>query len=129
MAFQIDTEAVEAMVVKSLVDSITPEQREQVITDAISNLLVKEQTNRYGGRNMSIFESAMNRAISEVACKIFVEEVKQNEEVQARIKALVTPTIMAIAKDNYEGINEKIGEAIGGAVADWLRTQNWDRNY
>lgn len=127
MAFNIDPQTVEAMVVKSLVESITPEQREQVITDAISNLLVKESTSRYGtGSNMSIFEKAMHTAISQVACQIFVDEVKNNQEVQDRIKALVTPTVMAIAKDNYDGINEKIGEAIGGAVADWLRTQKWD---
>lgn len=125
MAFTIDTEAVEAMVVKSLVDSISPEQREKVITDAIANLLEKKSGSRYGS-STSIFEDAMNTAISQVARQLFVDEVKNSPEVQARMKELVTPTVMAIAKDNFDGINEKIGEAIGGAVADWLRSQKWD---
>jgi len=125
MAFSIDTEAVEAMVVKSLVESITPEQREKVITDAISELLEKKSGSRYGS-NMSIFEEAMHSAISQVARQIFVEEVRNSPEIQSRMKELVTPTVIAIAKDNFDGINEKIGEAIGGAVADWLRSQKWD---
>ena len=125
MAFQIDPQAVEAMVVKSLVENITPEQREQVISDAIANLLEKKSGSRYGS-NMSIFEDAMTAAISQVARQIFVEEVKNSPEIQAQMKALVTPTVMAIAKDNYDGINEKIGEAIGGAVADWLHSRKWD---
>lgn len=125
MTFSIDTEAVEAMVVKALVDSITPEQREKVITDAIGNLLEKKSGQRYGAQT-SLFEDAMHTAIAQVARHIFVDEVKNNPEVQDQIKAMVTPTVMEIAHGNYDGLNEKIGEAIGGAIADWLRSQKWD---
>jgi len=124
-SFSIDPQAIEAMVVKSLVESFSPEQREKVISDAIANLLEKKSGKPFGS-DTSLFEDAMNLAISQVARQVFVEEVKNSSEVQERIKQLVTPTVIAIAKDNYDGINEKIGEGIGDAVADWLRSQKWE---
>lgn len=119
-SLNIPADAVRDVVAKAILESITPEVREKILTDAVAGILTASPAQRgymQPGQSplAAAFESAVNGAVLSVAREMLAE----NAEAQAAIKRHVGEAIAALCEGNYSGLPEKIGAAIG----DWLQEQ------
>ena len=119
--FNLDPDSLSTLVQKAILDSITPEARNKLVTDAIAELLAVQPKDHYGLGGKSKLMEAFDSAIHIAARQLVTEQIKNDPQVQAQIQDLVSAPIAAICDGNYDGLPEKIGAAIGDGVAEWLR--------
>lgn len=121
MSIQIPEGAVRDIVAKAIMESIDDEARDKILSDAVAGLITTPpKQHGYGAIDREsplreAFDMAVRAAVNAEARRL----VDDSEEVQRYIKARVGESIAALCADNYEGLPEKIGEAVGA----WLRDQ------
>lgn len=121
---KLDGEAIAPLVHKAILDSITTDQRDELVRRAIEHLLVTPPRAQYGAPQAAPLTEAFNTAIRSVAWKVVKDQIETDPEVQARILEMVSAPIAEITRGNYDGLPEKIGEAIGEKVSEWLRDRS-----
>jgi len=114
---KLDPDSLTVMVQKAIIDSITPEQRNKLVTEAIESLLQAPKRDRYGSPTTPPLTQAFERAVETAAYKVVRDMIENDPAVQARIRELVSAPITELCEGNYDGLPEKIGEAVG----QWLR--------
>lgn len=121
MTIQIPENAVRDIVAKAIMESIDDATRDKILSDAVAALITTPpQKTGYGVVNHEsplrvAFDIAVRDAVNAEAHRLLDE----SEEAQSHIKARVGESIAALCADNYDGLPEKIGDAI----AVWLREQ------
>lgn len=119
MDLRVDDDAMKALVAKSIVDGLTPEMREKLIKDAITNLLTKgsdgyskkapieqafnnaveQEARRYAGEVLTSdpkFQQQLQSLFADVAAKLFATETR--DDLVAGIAQTIT---RALTKDRY----------------------------
>ena len=114
---QIPEDAIRSVVAQAIMESITPKVREKILTDAVAVILVEAKPGQGWTAGKSPLALAFENAVSAAVHTVAREMVAENPEAQAAIRRHVGEAIAALCSDNYDGLPELIGDAIG----KWLR--------
>jgi hypothetical protein len=109
--FTIDPEEAKLMVREALMGAMTPEKRDELLREAIEQLLKGSWT------NASELQRMFTLAAGSVAQKICIEEFDK-PELRAKIRELVLDSVNRLFndKDLYDKLSEKLSDAIGRAL-------------
>ena len=88
MGISFTNEQMEALVAKAIIDGLTPEQRTEMITTAIKQVLAKPVNQNSWGDKRSELQLAFDRAVTTVANNIATDMIKNDEAFKAQIKSL-----------------------------------------
>ena len=106
-------EHLKALVSKTILDALTPEKRDELMSDAIKNLLNSD--NAYNG-----LEGIFSRAVHEQAYALAKEQLER-PDVKARVNELVkTATEKALAMTGGYG-DDKDENILIGRIADAIQ--------
>ncbi len=112
---KITDEVLNKLVEKAILDTLTPEARENLVVQAIQALVMKG-TGSYDRE--SAIQRAFNNAVERVAYKVAEERVENDPKVMAEIGAVYTE---AWSKITTEGeARTKVVERIAGAFRESL---------
>lgn len=115
MDVRIDDSAMQLLVQKAVLDSLTPEKREALITEAIKQLLTRTN-DRYDSR--SSLQKAFDQAVFVVAGEIAREELGKDAAIRATIKKLMTDAFERMSTgEAYETLVEKVRDAMVSALS------------
>ncbi len=89
---KIEGGAMESLVAKAVIDAMTPEAQQELITNAVKSLLMQDipanPNDRYSQAKISRVQSMFNTAAQQVAEKIIRDELANSEEFKVQIKML-----------------------------------------
>lgn len=115
MDVRLDDEAMKTLVAKAIMDSLTPEKREALITTAVKELLNRSESTRYD--SPTHLQKVFNDAVGRVAAEIAQQTVQNNEEMKAEIqKMMATAWSRLTAGDAYETLINKIKDSMDSAL-------------
>lgn len=117
---QIDTEAIQTIAQKAILEGLGQDQRDLIIQQAVEGLLArpKNQNSWRGDHDPSPLQIAFNNAVSSVAMQIAREVVAEDERVKERIRELMGEVIAELLGD--EGYSEA-AEIFAGALTSAIR--------
>lgn len=123
MDIKLDPDSVKVLVQSAILEQMGEEKREALLKDAIGNLLVVPAKTSYGTPTTTPLEDAFSSAVQMAARTVVMETVRNSPEVQEAINSILSPIIAEWANDNYDGLPEALGVAIG----EWIKSK--DRYY
>jgi hypothetical protein len=105
MDLRIDDAAMKAMVAKSIVDSLTGEAREKLITDAIQSLLAapRDGSNYYGSK-ISPLQQAFNSAVEQEARKYAADAISNDPVFKEQIAKLFADVAAKLFDEENRGV-------------------------
>lgn len=92
MKIELSEENLKSVVSEAIMNSLSLEQRNVLIQNAISYLLTPTSNSLYDQKK-SPMQEAFNNAISQVAREVVTEEMKSNSEIKLKIKELMANAI------------------------------------
>lgn len=115
MDLRVDDAAMKSLVAKSIVDSLSPEAREQLITSAVTQTLTKPEEGRgYSSDKRSPLQRAFDGAVVQVASKYAEEIVATDEKFKSQIEGLFAD----VAKKLFDSDSR---DEMVSALADVIR--------
>lgn len=126
----INESVLESVITRAIIDSITPEARDQMLAGAIDKLLEAPARgelgyNAYAARKTSNLELALERAIFTTAMKVASEQLDADPRLRQRIQEIIDPLILGLLEEDYADF---IKEAIGKAIVEVLRDMRDNRS-
>lgn len=120
----LDPESLAHIVQKAVLDSITPEARDQLLADAIKNLLTipndtRPAYDRNGPGPKSPLQESFELAVRSAAAKVVRETIENDPKVAEAIRAVVHPLVADLCDGSYTDLPTLIGDAFG----TWLRNR------
>lgn len=116
---QLDETTLKSIVAKAIFDGITPENREKLLSEAITSLLTAPPPGRYGEtQRPSPLASIFENEVSNLAREAVRERFKTDPAVKEMVSALVTKSIAAMAE------NDDVSSGIANLIAAALRKAN-----
>lgn len=113
MNMNLNDAELKTIMVKAILDHLTPEKREELISSGITSVLSSKASDRYDAP--TIFESAFREAVKSVARDIAAEELKK-PEMHAKLRELIVSGVeKAIGltdADDWNSIQSKIADAV-----------------
>ncbi len=108
----------QALVAKSIVESLTPEKREALIENAVTALISQKAGSAYNAP--TVLQDAFNRAVAEVAQQIAREQIVGNTDIKAKIVVMIAEAWeKLVASESYSAMVEQIETALRkGLVGD-----------
>jgi hypothetical protein len=123
MNFALDPEAVKAAVTKSILDLLTPDKREALITAAIASLFEMEDVQRprgsWGGTETvkrTKLQGMFEKVVTGIAHEVVYDVVTKNELLRTKLREMTTQTIDAFCKANQEKLATKFSDAVAKAM-------------
>lgn len=117
MDIRIDEKLVREVVAGAIMNSLSQEQRNTLITNAVAYLLGPGEERGYGrGRSPSPIEQAFNNAIDFEARKVAAEVLTDNADVQTKLRELITEAVESLMTKNREDTVNRIARAIGDGL-------------
>jgi hypothetical protein len=116
---KIDDTAMKDIVAKAILDSVTDEQRDEILKAAVTNLITPPpSTGMYGGRKEpSPLQNAFDIAVRSVGQEVVNEMVKG--ELRDKIREMVKAKVSEIIEDDSNlayGVGQSVGQAIESAM-------------
>lgn len=125
---QLTDDMMSQVINKAILESLTPETRNQLITAAIAELLnghPVENRRGYGNDKRTNMQIAFDRAVASAAEDIARKEVSENEQLRALFKKMLADACEKIMNtERYSPTIEHLAEAIARGL-----TQARDRGY
>ena len=118
MDLKIGGEDFQALVSKSIVDSLTPETRHKLITDAIQKTLTPpESGSGYGSKpRRSPLQQAFDNAVESYASRYAVEALSNDQAFKTKIEALFADIAKKLFDDQREEIVDGCARMIRQAL-------------
>lgn len=110
---KLDGEALQVIITKAILDNITDEKRDELISNAVGGLLGRKVGDRYDSKTQ--IEIAFEEAVRRLCEKIAEEELLKPGP-QAEIRKLVNETIEKAFGVNDEGVRKALVEKMASAV-------------
>ncbi len=124
-SINLNPEALQQIVAKTLFDSIDPAERERILTGAIASLLEPQEVTKRSGygteKGPSRLEQAFQNAASAAANQIARDRVANDPSVTAAIDGIITE---AVAKLAEAGMRERIATKIAEQIIDGIRLRD-----
>ncbi len=113
---KLDSDALNALVLKSILDGITPEQRDAFIGSAVKQLLVAPP-DHYGRKQPTPLQTALETAVNTAVYQAANRLVAGNEALTAKLEEMIGSAIAVIlAQDHDERIMREVAEALATAI-------------
>lgn len=122
----IPPDSMNAIVQKAIMETITPEQRDSILTEAVAQLLTNEKV-EFGRAQTGTnpLQLAFNEAVRVGTVKYVRQLVDQDQAIQKRIEEVVGDFLLkALGAEGaweLDGLNSKITDAFAGALIDWAK--------
>jgi hypothetical protein len=111
MDVRLDDNNMKDIIAKAVLDTLTPEARAELLSNAVKSLLSIPTGNSYDRK--SPLQSAFDSAIREVAGQIAREQIVGNTEIKAKIEQMIADAWAKLVNDeNYSNMVEKVAGAI-----------------
>ena len=111
MDVKLSDDNIKDIIAKAVLDTLTPESREQMITSAVKSFLTIPVGNQY--EKKSPLQSAFDNAIREVAASIAREQIINNSEIHATISTMIADAWKKLViPENYSKIVDNLSSAI-----------------
>lgn len=122
MDLKLDQDAMQALVAKTIFESLTPEKREEILKSAIAYLAMPQEAGSgYGSRRRdSPLEAAFKTAAEYVTTRIVTEQLKEDADFTAKVKAVMLEAVERAFNIDGGG-REKMVQAISDAIVAGLR--------
>ncbi len=111
---QFDNATLSTLATKAIIDSMTPEHREQLLARAVASLFEKEEKDRFNHSKpvRTKFEAAFDDALGN-AMRNLCNELLRTEEFQVPLRALLAKAVeKAISGENAEKLVDIFANAI-----------------
>jgi hypothetical protein len=95
----VNDDLVKDVAAAAILNAISQADREQLISNAIKQLLVKKNTGYYREDAMSAVESAFYNAVKTQAETMIHKMVREDEELQSRIAEMIKGEIKSAVKE------------------------------
>jgi hypothetical protein len=110
---------VRAVMVKVLYDSITAEQREKLLQDALASLITPPpQENWHRGKQPSPLEKIFTDCAYDIARQIISEQMKKDDKVKSDIEKLYAEALAKVFVTDREQTVSKMASALTQALAE-----------
>ncbi len=117
MEMKLDDEALKSVMAKAIMDTLTPESRERLISDAVQRLLTTKVSDHYDAP--SKLQNAFDQAVQITAQQIAREIVGADDTIKAKIKEMFEKAWHnATVGDNANVIIDKVAQAISKAFSN-----------
>lgn len=102
----------EPIVAKAIVDMLTPEKRDELIRNAVENLITKRDPYNTGQKKSEL-QQAFDRAVGRIADKMVEEKLTNDSAIMAELEKLLAEGWQLMLQDENR---KKIVENISGAL-------------
>lgn len=110
---KIDSEGMNALVAKAIMDSLTPEKREQLIQAAIAGLLERKRSTRLGASDKSELQEIFEQATYATASQVIREGLEKDAVFREKIDSVFREAVeRAFTGDGREKMVEQISRQI-----------------
>jgi predicted NAD-dependent protein-ADP-ribosyltransferase YbiA (DUF1768 family) len=120
---KLDAAQIQGFVEQAIMAQIGEEQRNAVIAQAVTALLTPRESILGYRKTATPLQDAFDNAVRMVAFKAAQDLIENESEARAQILKMVSTPIAEICKGEYDGLADRIGEAVGQAVTEWLRNR------
>jgi hypothetical protein len=113
---KIDDSQLKDMIAKAVIDSLTPESRVELITNAVKQLLARKTGNAYDSR--SELQVAFDNAVRDVAREIALEHMR-SADMRAAIDKIVAEAVkraLNLDSDAFNAMADKMADQIRRAI-------------
>ncbi len=113
MDIKLDEPAMQALMVKAVMDSLTPERRDEMISQALVYLVKQPEKGSYGTQQPSPLMTAFRYAAETVVNKIAREELENDGEFKKQLESLFSDVTKKLFADEVrETMVTKICELV-----------------
>ncbi|CDO34649.1 hypothetical protein SPHV1_1750001 [Novosphingobium sp. KN65.2] len=99
------------IIAKAVLDTLTPESRSELISNAIKSLLVKPTGNSYNSKTP--MQDAFDCAVRDVARAVAQEQIVGDPEIKAKITSLIADAWVNLTNaERYSKLVENVTSAI-----------------
>ena len=119
--FRIDDEQFQEIIAQQVLNSISEETREKLISEALSFLM--KEDNSYGRKMPSPIAQAFQQELVKVASKV-ANRVLTESRIQAEVEKAIESHIRVAIRDRGFDISHVIGRAIGDNLEIQFNSNN-----
>ena len=123
-SIQFDPATMNQIVSKAIIESISDEQRDLIIQQAVNSLLKAPPRSGYGVEPQTPIQAAFDNAVSMAAMKIAHDFVAENEQLKDKVRALLAQSAEVLLADEYSEFGQKMRKGIAAVMADALYVRN-----
>lgn len=118
MDLRVDDDAMKSVIAKSIVENLTPEARQALITEAVTNVLsTPKEGSGYYGNKKSPLQQAFDWAVENEARRYANEIIAKDETFRAQLQALFADVAKRIFEtEQREELVKAIAETITRAL-------------
>lgn len=111
----------EPLVAKAILDTLTPEARENILAVAVKELITTTETrpspSGYGTEKVTPLQVSFNQAVRNQMTVMVREYMAADEDLRARLRQLFVDAVeKAFSDDNRGALVDKIADHIGRAM-------------
>lgn len=122
MNVNVDPAAMQALVTKALFEGMTQEQKDSLITQALTALMTSSvRKNHWDPQPLSPLQEAFNNAASVIARQVAIRRLETDEQFKASVEQLFTDLGKKLFASEFR---EKLIERLANAVFHGLRGQD-----
>ena len=116
LVVNLDSEALREATVQAMLGTLTPEVKEKILNNAISNLL-QPSTDSWN-KNRSPLEVAFGDAINKIAREEAVKMVGEDSALRDKMRDLMHNAVAKVFELDLEKIAQKMADAFSQALRD-----------
>jgi hypothetical protein len=113
MELKIEQGAIEDVVKAAILEQLGEQGRRNLIEASLSHLLSTPKSTSYGYQQVSVLQAAFNDAVSQVARKIIVETLTNDEDFHAKVRVLIGDALIKMDQMNF---STYLADALGAAL-------------
>jgi hypothetical protein len=124
MSLTVNDEAMQAVVAKAIVDTLTPEKREALIIEAVKSIITPPRESGGFGREAkpSVLQAAFNSAAADIARREIATRLETDTDFKGRLDALFAETVAKILTGENR---EKLIDAMVAGFEAALRRERY----
>ena len=116
MDLRIPDDQMRQLVTSAILQSLTPEHREKLLSGAIQSLISLPQEGRYGEKLPSTLTAIFAEQAKEVAKGMVKELIEQDGPTREKIRALLLDALERVFVTNHDKVAKEMAEAVEKAV-------------
>jgi hypothetical protein len=120
MEIKLDGTAVAELASAAIFQSLSEQQRESVLKQAVEALLTPDKNHHSTAYGKTALQQAFEQAIRQAAYNAVHEKIAQDPEVRAKIDELLGPLLLAAVDAESSEYRDSLADAIGNAIGGWL---------
>lgn len=112
----VDAEAMQSLVAKAIIDSMTPEKRNELIENAIKTVLATPRKQNSWDPDRSPLQLAFNEAVRICTDKMARDIIAEDVTFQAKLKELFADVAAQLFERDRDDLVDKIADAFASSL-------------